>query len=326
MTHFACNRTNPKRIARVLFMLTFIVTACSESSEVKLDDLNAIEIVFEINSYSSDDEPLLSPGTGAENQINELFVYLFPTHPSQSLLKFYMNSSDFAEGSWVMADNKVMLDKTNAEVGQRLVYVVANAGSLKSQLDLVTTPAELELVFRNIPSPWSPALTTPLLMSGSVMHDFIANYRLTTLSLTRAIAKLHINIQLSNSHRGPLTQTDGSGITSSQYHYRLLNFDTRTYSIKPLLKPDYLVSSGWVSWESTPTLSAVTLDGSSNVSSLSLTTYLNERDNAGTVVEFKIPYYSTGSLPPPEFGNETFRLVLPDKIIRNTFYSYLIEL
>ncbi|NLD24805.1 MAG: hypothetical protein GX670_11345 [Bacteroidales bacterium] len=67
------------------------------------------------------------------------------------------------------------------------------------------------------------------------------------------------------------------------------------------------------------------------VTGLTITTYLNERDtynqeNPRTSVELSLPYISDGPLPPPEFGDENYKLPLPTTIERNTWYVYDIEI
>ncbi len=69
-----------------------------------------------------------------------------------------------------------------------------------------------------------------------------------------------------------------------------------------------------------------TKDETGNVPALQLITYLNERTKAGASIEISIPYIDGGILPPPEFGDEVYKLQLPAKIERNNWYVYDVEI
>ncbi len=117
-----------------------------------------------------------------------------------------------------------------------------------------------------------------------------------------------------------------SGEGTTQYKYRLIDFDKNTYVLKQILKTDNLVSSlAWINWNDA--ITSYTLDGNGKVTNLTLITYLNERDNAGTSIDLSLPYFDGGFLPPPEFGgDETYKLQLPAKIERNNWYVYDVEI
>jgi hypothetical protein len=94
------------------------------------------------------------------------------------------------------------------------------------------------------------------------------------------------------------------------------------YVIKPSVKTDNLVSSStWNAWTATGTVTSYTLVGG-KVTGLTLTTYLNERDAAGSAIEISLPFMGSGPLPPPEFGDESYTLKLPAKVERNHWYIY----
>ncbi|KKC51911.1 major fimbrial subunit protein (FimA), partial [Porphyromonas gulae] len=125
------------------------------------------------------------------------------------------------------------------------------------------------------------------------------------------------------------------------HKYRYVNFDKDTYVVKPTTKPDNLISSAngvwpqitdWTVWGASLNASPApdagtdyTLDANGKVTALRIITYLNERDSKGAIVEIALPRVDDGTLPPPEFGPELYRLPLPDKILRNNWYKYDIE-
>lgn len=328
---------------KILFISLFagmLLAACSSDDPggSGLQENRKIELSFSTPAYNLEvtngntravATRATDAGTTDEQQINNLYVFLFPT--TGAPVRYEMSADGaFTGGTWSKADKKVTLDLTQAEAGSREVYVVANYDAdLKTKLDAVTTTAGLKAVLRTTASPWSGNLTTPILMSGTASHNFITNYKLETVSLIRAVAKLQLNITLSTVRQSTSTIEQGiSGSTTTvyQYKYKLLNFDKDTYVLKPTSKPDNLASStDWVNWDAAGALTQYKLtDG--NVTTLTLTTYLNERDNAGTEIALSLPYISSGTLPPPEFGDETYKLTLPATIVRNTMYIYNVEI
>lgn len=306
----------------ILFAL-LLVPACSDETVIIQDD-DKIELAFVVTEFSRSRAPEL--GTTGERQIDNLYLFLFPTDVSQTLVKYYVDMPAFSGGSWNSTTNKITLEKAQAEIRNREVYLVANCSGIKTALDAVNTLADLQSVLLEQATPWSPAITTPLLMSGRATHNFMTDYRLDNISLERAVAKLQINIALKTDHQGLLTITDGSSAVLPQYQYRILNFDKNMYVLKPSTKTDNLASTSWIPWQSTPAITSYTTDGSGKVNSLTLTTYLNERDVAGATIEISLPYTPSGSLPPPEFGDEIYKLQLPATITRNTLYIYDIEI
>lgn len=132
---------------------------------------------------------------------------------------------------------------------------------------------------------------------------------------------MQLNIKLSSLHQDfPISS---EGIT--QYKYKLINFDKSTYVQKPTSKINDLTSlSTWASWNDH--ITSYTLDNTGKVTRLTLTTYLNESENAQAIIELSLPYVDGGFLPPPEFGDETYKLQLPAKIVRNHWYVYNIEI
>ena len=129
----------------------------------------------------------------------------------------------------------------------------------------------------------------------------------------------------------------------ADYRYRYVNFDKDTYVVKPLpTKPDNPVSSndgawpqiaGWMPWGTSLNVSPApdagsgyTMDSAGKITSLRIITYLNERDTKGAAVEVALPRVDDGELPPPEFGPELYRLPLPEKVLRNHWYKYEVEI
>ena len=310
----------------IIGFLSLLLTACS-SDDIPVGDnfdTKNITLSFQVNSFVKGSlKSATDNGSIDEQAIENLYVFLFPTSGTQTFKSYYISSVSFTGGSWNSTDNKVSLNLTQAEAGNRNVYVVANCSSvLKTSLDGISTIAELQTALQSNETPWSAILTTPILMSGNKTHNFNTNYQLNNVLLIRAVAKVQLNVTLTSVHQGkPLSGEGGS----DHYKYKFINFDKDTYVLKPTSKPDNLTSSSaWVSWNDA--ITSYTLDSSGKVTNLTLKTYLNERDNAGTSIELSLPYFDGGFLPPPEFGDETYKLQLPAKIERNNWYVYDVEI
>lgn len=315
-----------KKYIAVIVFFSLLLTACSsdDDSVGGTVDNKKIEISFQVTGFVRGTlKAATDNGSAAEQSIDNLYVFLFPTTGSQTFKSYYISSASFSGGSWSSTDNKVSLNLTQAEAGSRNVYIVANCSNLKTQLDGVTSLEGLKLVLQSNDTPWSSTLTTPILMSGNKTHDFNSNYQLGNIALIRAIAKIQMNVTLKAEHQG----TPLSSAGTAQYKYRLIDFDKNTYVLKPVPKVDNLVGSpAWMTWNDAVTSYTLATDGSGKVIGLRLSTYLNERDNAGTAIELSLPYFDGGFLPPPEFGNETYKLSLPATIERNHWYIYDIEI
>jgi hypothetical protein len=174
-------------------------------------------------------------------------------------------------------------------------------------------------------------------MTGSVIgHNFVTDRQLNNVPLIRTVAKLELNIKLKAERQSTPTIVEGipgSGSTTTvhQYKYQFIDFDKRTYVYKQSSKPNNLMSfTDWANFTETDDVAKYTLTGNI-VTDLTITTYLNERDtynqeNPRTSVELSLPYISDGPLPPPEFGDENYKLPLPTTIERNTWYVYDIEI
>ncbi|EGJ99400.1 fimbrial protein [Dysgonomonas gadei] len=311
-----------KRIVYISLLLSMFFVACSneETTDTALEN-NKIELSFSIDNYVTKQTKAADAGTVEEQRIDDLYLFLFPTTGSQTLKKYYVNTATFTGGSWNSSNSKVSLNLTQAEAGNRQVYIIANCSSIKTGLDAVASLTGLQSVLNETSQPWSDNITTPILMSGSKTHDFNSNFQLNNVPLIRAVAKVQLNVKLSAEHQSsPLFNT------IAQYNYKFIDFDKNTYALKRASKPDNLVSSSdWVAWQAGGTVSSYNLENG-KVTELIVTTYINERDNAGSAIEISIPYQGSGPLPPPEFGNETYKLLLPAKIERNHWYIYDMEI
>lgn len=311
-----------KRIVYISLLLSLFFVACSneETTDTALEN-NKIELSFSIDNYITKQTKAVDAGTVEEQRIDDLYLFLFPSTGSQTLKKYYINTSTFTGGSWNSSNSKVSLNLTQAEAGNRQVYIIANCSSIKSDLDAVVSLTGLQSVLKETSLPWSDNITTPILMSGNKTHDFNSNFQLNNIPLIRAVAKVQLNVKLSAEHQSsPLFNS------IAQYNYKFIDFDKNTYALKQASKSDNLVSSSdWVAWQANGTVSSYNLENG-KVTELIVTTYINERDNAGSAIEISIPYLGAGPLPPPEFGNETYKLLLPAKIERNHWYIYDMEI
>jgi|AGTN01.1.fsa_nt_gi hypothetical protein len=326
-----------RQILYITLLVTVLFASCS-SDDIpgdKQDDKN-IEISlsvpnFIVNATTSRATRATDAGSTAEQQIDNLFIFLFD-NTGANPIRYNVTGATFTDGSWSAAEEKVTLDLTQAEAGTRQVYIVANYNAgMVTDLGNVTTVTGLQAVLHSENNPWSPDIGTPILMSGNATHDFTANRQLDNVPLTRAVAKLELNITLKPERQSTPTIEEGipgsSGVTVHQYKYKFINFDKNTYVLKPVSKPDDPVSfADWGNWSASGKVTSYTLTGG-KITALTLTTYLNERDNPGTTtIELSLPYNSGGPLPPPEFGDETYKLTLPAEIKRNHWYVYDIEI
>lgn len=305
-----------------------------EGTPDDVGDNVAIELSYAISEFTQNNTTPrgTNVGTAAEQQIDDLYVFLFPTTGSQTLNKYYISSASFSGGAWVNADKKIVLNLSASKAGKRDVYIVANCAAIKTQLDNVNTLTDLQSVTASTATPWSKSLTPPIIMIGNQTWDFSSNPKLNEVSLIRTVAKVEVNISLPDFYQSKPTIQEGdlstgSGTTISVYKYRFVNFDTKTYLLKPSTKPDNLSTLEWTNWSAgsaTPPdydVSAYILNTDGEVSNLKLLTYINERDNVGSTIEITLPY-NKGNYPPPQFGDDTYILTLPATIVRNTWYKY----
>ena len=280
-----------------------------------------LEVAYSINSFNVDGiaTRATDAGTTAEQQVDNLYLLLFDGGGANPK-RYFIDSATFTGGTWDAANRKITLSLTQAEAGNRQVYVVANiSAALKTTLDGVATLTALKTVAVTNNTPWSPGLTTLILMSGNATHNFVANRTLSTVSLIRALAKVELNITL------PAVHQDANPLN---YKYKFIDFDKKTYVLKPDSKPNDLVNfptTGWQDWQQAGVVASYGVV-SGKVATLKIVAYLNERNNAGSYIDIQLPYNPGGPLPPPEFGNDTFKLPLAGEVKRNHWYKYDVTL
>lgn len=354
-----------RKIVLYTILLSAVLFASCVSEEildVKSDNEN-IEILFlvsdfRITNFRAATRATDPQGTLEERQVNDFYLYLFPgTGNSKPLEKYYIDAGGTVhqinpgatphDGNYIVADRKVTLDMTRTEAGSREVYIVANSAgntTLQTALNNVETIGQLEAVVRSSEQPWSPNISTPLLMSGNASYDFITEgNQLNSVSLTRALAKVELNITLKPEHQGePVIQQGIAPNTTQlhQYHYRFLNFDQDSYVLKPADKESVNLASsptsisnpsGWVVWEESGTVTGYTLDSNGKVTEMTLVTYLNERDlenpaKPRAAIDIQVPFNDGGALPPPEFAFETYTVLLDTEVKRNHWYLYDVQI
>ena len=301
----------------LVLLATLLFVACSSDDVLEKGSNNRVELSYSISNFNVNGITTRATDVGSteEQQIDNLYLFLFDAGGANPI-KYYVDNS-FSNGQWNTTEGKITLELTQAEAGTRQVYLVANVSPvIKTTLDGVSTLAALKAVKSTVNTPWSSTLTTPILMSGNATHNFVTNRILSSVPLTRALAKIELNVTLPAKHQDA---------DASHYRYNFIDFDKNTYVLKPTAKTDELVTSGWQAWQAAGDISSYTLGTDSKVNSLKVITYINERDNAGSYIDIQLPY-NAGPLPPPEFGDETFKLPLPSEIKRNHWYIYDIEI
>ncbi len=308
------------RKVNYIYLILFTVllfAACSSDDMPERSSDNRVELSYAISNFNI--EGVISRatdvGSPAEQQIDNLYLFLFDMTGANSITYYVDNS--FSDGTWNKAGENITLKLTQAEAGERRVYVLANvSAALQTALSGVTTLTQLQAALETTDTPWSSTLTTPILMSGNATHNFVTNRILSSVPLTRALAKIELNVTLPAKHQDA---------DASHYKYNFIDFDKNTYVLKPTAKTDELVTSGWQAWQAASTVSSYTLTGG-KVANLKVITYINERDNPGSYIDIQLPYNPGGPLPPPEFGGDTFKLPLPSKIERNYWYKFDVTL
>lgn len=319
----------------LLFTIALLFGACSTSNDPIIDELpdGMIEIrysqsKFDVQAWNTNGARRAEtravqemPGTESEKKIDNIYVLMFG---EGAPIRYFHDgtSSTGVNGAWNKTD-RVLLKVSQAVAGTRNVYVIANIGDLKTQLDGVTTADGLKTVLQSSNTPWSTALGYPsnstdnaanpaILMSGTINHNFSNNRTTSSIDLIRALAKVELTITLGTKHQDA---------DATKYKYNFVDFDKNTYVLENLVKTTVEATSGWQAWSETGYVSTYTIkDG--KVEKLTVVTYINETTNAGSYIDIQLPYNDGGLLPPPEFGNETFQLLLPDAVVRNTWYKY----
>lgn len=312
-----------------------------------------VQVVTSGNSSKSASETRnINIEAGDEEKIDNLYIIMFDATTSGAApIKYFVdNTFPAVDGEWNQGANpSVKLKKTQAQVGNRNVYVIANVTpALRSALNAstLTTIADLEAVYAQYSNPWSEGLTPvlvtggnkyPILMSGNESHNFSTNPVLNKVTLVRALAKVELNVKLPAKHQAAQTYLS-NGVELPNYQYNFVDFDKNTYVLENTSKPaNQKASTGnsantpatWVPFSAIGTdhVSSYEVDNVSGlVTNLKIVTYINETTNANSYIEIQLPYEDGGFLPPPEFGPETFILPRQGKIERNHWYIYDVEL
>lgn len=301
----------------ILFPTLFFAACSSDDVPEKAND--TIALFYSISNFDMNGATTRATdvGTVAEQQIDNLYLLMFDIRGANPIKYYIDNSFAAASGTWTKATGKINLKLTQSEAGNRQVYLVANTSTaLKTTLDGVATLAGLQSAMESTTTPWSPNLSAPILMSGNSTHNFNTNHILNNVPLVRAFAKVELNVILPTKHQDA---------DHSHYRYNFIDFDKNTYVLKPTTKTDDLVTSDWLNWQAASDVSSYKKGNDDKVNSLKVVTYINERDNAGSYINIQLPY-NAGPLPPPEFGDEEFKLPLPDKIERNHWYKFDVTL
>jgi hypothetical protein len=113
-------------------------------------DNNNIELSLSVNNYIKNITKAESDGTEEEQTVNDLYVFLFPTTGSQTLIKYYISGVTFTGGSWNSSTKKVSLNLTQAEAGNRNVYIIANCSTIKTNLDGVSAIEDLQAIWQTV--------------------------------------------------------------------------------------------------------------------------------------------------------------------------------
>ncbi|OJV91006.1 MAG: hypothetical protein BGO34_21125 [Bacteroidia bacterium 44-10] len=344
-----------KRILYIVLLAVLLFPACtSEEVPGEKPGSENIEVLFSVSNYQittvrAATRATQNAGNSFEQAINDFYLFLFPgSGNTNPVRKYYIDGTGVIQigvsgsfGTYAAAGKKVSLNLTKAEAGNRDVYIVANTAGitgLQAALNGVTTLSGLQAVLSTTATPWSPALATPILMSGSESHDFMTDRVLGTgaagnepLRLVRALAKIELNITLKAEHKSAAI---------ADYKYKYTNFHKETNVIKKATSTGsdkyasssasvWPITTGWTPWGSALDTqgmgSAHTVSGGV-VTTLKLVTYVNERDDAGAAIEIEVPYNGSGPLPPPEFGPELYKLEFPEGIQRNYWYVHEIEI
>ena len=289
-----------------ILLLSLLFFSCSEEDVIENSGNRNVEILLAVDRFTGNATTgtgTTDPGTDEEREIRNLYLFLFS---NEEVNAYYIENNAFSGGVWT--DGKITLDLTQQEAGNRSVYLVANCESVKTQLEstAINSPEDLKRVVSTLSQPWSPQLTTPVLMVGTKVHDFTSNYQLNKIALERAVAKLKLNITPSNNQQS----------ATGEYKYRFVNFSANTNLLKDETRTGSLHNSAWFT-------------GTAQNGTFAIETYLNEHtatdDKRKTGIEISIPDKQGGALPPPEFGEEVYRLSLPQVVERNTSYQYTIS-
>ena len=264
--------------------------------------------------------------TATEKTINNLYIFLFPQ--DGGVIKQYIETSTASNSEYALitgAETGVkLLTVTQSQAGTSDVYIVANCSDIKSSLDGVSSAADLNNVLHTITMP-GEIVANNLLMVGksSTAYNFITDHQLKTIPLTRAMARIDVELTLGSEYQSS---------TPSEYGYRCIDFGSELWLVE---KADPQETEKVVSTVSSPVVvwnEVTTYPATGTISKISFSVYLNEYNNTGDTtapiasIEIKLPLNDTGGpLPPPEFGGDLYRFYLPAEVKRNRVYQYTLE-
>lgn len=314
------------KLLYILLFASIILSSCSPEEIPDNEPKGDKQIELNLSVKSFEGESLTRAGfdaTAEENQIDNLYLFI---QSGTTLHKYYIDGATFTGGSWVKAENKIMLALTQAEAGTSDVYVLANVqATTKTALDAVTTIAELQTLSVTTVNPWSDNIKTPLIMSGSVSnHNFISSPTLNAVPLYRAVAKVEVEVTLSEQYQSTPTVTNPyTNEVIDQYKYSLLNFNQNTY----LLNSGTESLTGTTGWTTIgDNISSHSTSNDDKVNKLTFTTYLNERASGDpTTINVLLPFWDNG-MPPPQFIDDGYPIKLPTIIERNHYYKVNVQM
>ena len=168
-----------KRILYISLLAVLLFPACT-SEEVPGEDTGSenIEVLFSVSNYQvatvrAATRATQDAGNSFEQAISDFYLFLFPAGTSTSQIRSYyvdavagtviqVYPATGSSGTYVATDKKVLLNLTQAEAGNRDVYIVANTAgntTLQTALDGVTTLSGLQALLSTEDTPWSPVLS-----------------------------------------------------------------------------------------------------------------------------------------------------------------------
>ena len=317
-----------KKILYIYLFASLLLAACSSedvpSAPSNPNQDKQIELRLDVKDFVGETKTRFTADP-TEYDINDLYLFI---ETSTHWYSYYIAGPTFSGGVWDENNNEIRLALTPGTAGTADVYVVANAGP--GTLSGVNSAAVLKAYALDEVKPWSAHIDVPLIMSGKKMaHDFNSTPVLNAVQLTRAVAKVEIEVELSLQHQEFPTITNPYDATDvrDQYKYELLNFDKNTYLFEQSSKTDDLAHQTWTAWAPNydDALSAYDLSGG-KVTTLKFTTYLNERDSgAATTINVALPLADTGT-PPPQFEDEWLPIELPVTLKRNHYYKVKVQM
>ena len=126
----------------LVLLATLLFVACSSDDVLEKGSNNRVELSYSISNFNVNGitTRATDEGSTAEQQIDNLYLFLFDMTGANPIKYFIDNTFAVANGVWDEANGKINLKLTQGDAGNRQVYVVANVTpALKTTLDGVTT-------------------------------------------------------------------------------------------------------------------------------------------------------------------------------------------